>query len=52
MKIDVKQTGLEMNDQPFPVKTREFENHHFDSTVWNDFEFRDDDIIIGTYASK
>jgi aryl sulfotransferase len=33
-----------------PEKTREFHNHHFDSTIWNDFEFRDDDIIIATYA--
>jgi aryl sulfotransferase len=33
-----------------PVKTREFQNHHFDSTIWNDFQFRDDDIIVSTYA--
>jgi aryl sulfotransferase len=36
----------------FPRKTREFKNHHFDSTVWNDFEFRDDDIVIATYAKS
>jgi aryl sulfotransferase len=35
-----------------PVKRREFQNHHFDSTVWNDFRFRDDDVIIGTYAKS
>lgn len=34
----------------WPVKTRELQNHHFDSTIWNDFQFRDDDIIIATYA--
>ena len=34
----------------WPVKTRELHNHHFDSTIWNDFQFRDDDIIISTYA--
>lgn len=34
----------------WPVKTRELHNHHFDSTIWNDFEFREDDIIIATYA--
>ena len=34
----------------YPEKRREFHNHHFDSTVWNDFEFRDDDIVIATYA--
>lgn len=36
----------------WPQKTREFHNHHFDSTVWNDFRFRDDDIIIATYAKS
>lgn len=34
----------------WPVKTRELHNHHFDSTIWNDFRFRDEDIIIATYA--
>ena len=31
---------------------RELHNHHFDSTIWNDFKFRDDDIIIATYAKS
>jgi aryl sulfotransferase len=35
-----------------PKKTREFHNHHFDSTIWNDFKFRDDDIVISTYAKS
>jgi aryl sulfotransferase len=35
-----------------PTKTRELHNHHFDSTIWNDFKFRDDDIIIATYAKS
>jgi aryl sulfotransferase len=34
----------------WPKKTREMQNHHMDSTIWNDFKFRDDDIIISTYA--
>lgn len=34
----------------FPRKTRELHNHHMDSTVWNDFVFRDGDVIIGTYG--
>lgn len=34
----------------WPEKRRELHNHHFDSTIWNDFNFRDDDIVIGTYA--
>jgi aryl sulfotransferase len=34
----------------WPKKSRELHNHHFDSTIWNDLSFRDDDIIISTYA--
>lgn len=41
-----------MSEITIPRKTREFQNHHFDSTVWNDFAFRDDDIIIATYAKS
>jgi hypothetical protein len=26
----------------YPQKRREIHNHHFDSTIWNDFAFRDD----------
>jgi aryl sulfotransferase len=36
----------------WPQKTRELHSHHFDSTIWNDFQFRDDDIVIGTYAKS
>ena len=35
-----------------PAKVRELHNHHFDSTIWNDFKFRDDDIIIATYGKS
>jgi len=41
-----------MNSSNYPVKRREFKNHHFDSTVWDDFAFRDDDIVIATYAKS
>jgi aryl sulfotransferase len=34
----------------WPTKTHELHNHHFDSTVWNGFPFRDDDIVVATYA--
>lgn len=37
---------------PWPRKTREMHNHHFDSTIWNGFRFRDDDIVIATYAKS
>jgi aryl sulfotransferase len=36
----------------WPSKTRELHNHHFDSTIWNDLRFRDDDIVISTYAKS
>jgi len=35
-----------------PQKTRDIHNHHIDSTIWDDFQFRDDDIIIGTYSKS
>lgn len=41
-----------MNTNSKPVKIRELHNHHFDSTIWNDFKFRDDDIVIATYAKS
>lgn len=36
----------------WPRKTRELMNHHMDSTVWNDFAFRDDDVVVATYAKS
>jgi len=41
-----------MDVQTLPKKTREMHSNHFDSTVWNDFKFRNDDIIIATYAKS
>ena len=35
-----------------PVKTRELFTHHFHSAKWNGFKFRDDDIVIATYAKS
>lgn len=35
-----------------PTKTRELHNHHFDSTIWNDLRFREDDVVISTYAKS
>lgn len=36
----------------WPVKTREMHNHHMDSTIWDVFDHRDDDIIIASYAKS
>ena len=40
------------NNIQWPVKKRELCHSHFDSTIWNDFPFRDDDIFIATYAKS
>jgi aryl sulfotransferase len=41
-----------MNNISIPLKSREFHNHHFDSTIWNDLNFRGDDIVISSYAKS
>ncbi len=41
----------EMISKP-PRKTREFQNHHMDSTYWDNFRFREDDVIVATYAKS
>ena len=33
-----------------PQKTREYQNFAMDSTFWNDFKFRGDDIFISSYG--
>ena len=38
--------------QDLPRKTRDIHNHHFDSTVWDEYRFRDGDIVIATYAKS
>ena len=43
---------MSSSDVAWPKKTREMHNHHMDSTVWNNFPFRDDDIIIATYGKS
>ena len=43
-----------MLNQPniLPRKTRELQNHHMDSTVWDDFQFRDGDVVVATYGKS
>lgn len=36
----------------WPKKTRDLHNHHMDSTIWDRFAFRDDDVIVATYAKS
>ncbi|KAF5660120.1 n-hydroxyarylamine sulfotransferase [Fusarium heterosporum] len=35
-----------------PQKTREVQNNHMDSTIWNEIKLRPDDIIISTFAKS
>ncbi len=39
-----------LNNDFMPKKTHEFQNHTIDSTIWNDFKYRDDDIVIASWA--
>ena len=36
----------------WPVKQREMQNWAMDSTRWDDFQFRDDDIVVATWAKS
>jgi aryl sulfotransferase len=36
----------------YPREVRECQHHLLDSTVWNEFKFRRDDIIIGSYSKS
>ena len=36
----------------WPTKTRDIHNHHINSTAWDNFKFRDGDIVIATYAKS
>jgi aryl sulfotransferase len=40
------------NDILYPVKKFEIQTLLNDSTIWNDFQFRQDDIIINTHSKS
>jgi aryl sulfotransferase len=42
----------EDNEVKWPSKQTELQHQYFDSALWNDFPFRDDDIVVGTYAKS
>lgn len=39
-----------MDTSYHPVKKREYASKFFDSTIWNDLEYRNDDIVVASYA--
>jgi aryl sulfotransferase len=36
----------------YPTKVREHWHHLLDSTIWNEFPYRDDDIVISAYSKS
>lgn len=50
--MNTAKSSLAPSAPHWPTKQREVRNHHFDSSIWNRFEFRDDDICICTYGKS
>ena len=49
--METRTAGAMAEAPVWPEKKRELHNHHFDSTIWNDFGFRDD-VVVATYAKS
>jgi Sulfotransferase domain. len=43
---------MESIKRKYPTKEREHWHHLLDSSVWNEFKFRDDDIVINAYSKS
>jgi aryl sulfotransferase len=43
---------MNTRELPHPTKRRDIHNHHMDSTIWDEFRFRGDDVVIATYAKS
>ena len=43
---------MAQNIPAWPVKTRDIHNSIFESRVWDEFDFRPDDVIIATWAKS
>jgi aryl sulfotransferase len=39
-----------MTTEKIPGRTRVYQSHHIDSSLWDDFPVRDGDIVISTPA--
>jgi len=40
------------DDNAWPQKTRDLHNHHLDTTIWDDFEFKEGDVIIASWPKS
>lgn len=45
-------TTIDTSSSAWPTKTRDLQTAIFDSTRWNDFKYRDDDIIVVTWGKS
>jgi aryl sulfotransferase len=52
IKCTTHDPGEDYQPGEYPRKTREMKTAFFDSTIWNDFHYRNDDIIIVSYAKS
>src|ERR1700755_1976199 len=43
---------MPLTEPGLPRKARELTTRTLDSPIWNDFAFRDDDIVVATYAKS
>lgn len=43
---------MESKKAKYPIKEKEHWHHLLDSTVWNDFKYREDDIVINAYSKS
>lgn len=50
--IEGLETQMSANDIAWPRKSRELHNHNFDTTIWNELDFRNDGIVIRTCAKS
>jgi aryl sulfotransferase len=51
LQVNILINTVKMNSaliDAVPIKSHEMHNHHFDSTKWNNFPFREDDVIVAT----
>jgi aryl sulfotransferase len=47
-----QEDGITRKSLPDPGKKREHGHHLLNSTVWNEFKYRENDIIIAAYSKS
>jgi aryl sulfotransferase len=49
--METRAAGATVEAPVWPEKKRELHNHPFDSTICNNFSFREDDVVLGVVAT-